>query len=382
MRYRIDTVAAHAGRVREGTDTPVTPALSLSTTFLQRAPGEYATHAYARIGNPNRDALEATLAQLEGGSHAAAFASGCAAMHATLQMLAPGDHLIACGDIYGGTYRLIEQLVAPVGVAVTWVDMSDASAVAAAMTDATRMLWIETPTNPLLRIFDIAALSELARGRGALTVVDNTFATPLLQRPLELGADVVVHSMSKYLNGHSDVVAGAVVCDDAEVFERLRFIQRAGGAIPSPFDCYMIARGIKTLPLRMARHCDNAQALAEWLCEKEGVEEVYYPGLRDHPQHGLAARQMKGFGGMVSFVAPGGLQGASDVLRRVRLFSLAESLGGVESLIGQPALMSHASMPKEIRAARGVRDGLIRLSVGLEDIDDLRDDLHQALLTP
>ncbi len=382
MEYRIDTVAAHAGRVGEGASVPVTPALSLSTTFVQQAPGEYATHAYGRIGNPNRDALEATLARLEGGSDAAAFSSGCAAMHAALQLLLPGDHLVACGDIYGGTYRLIEQLVVPIGVEVAWVDMSNTSAVADAMTEATRMLWIETPTNPLLRVFDIAALSEIARSRGALCVVDNTFATPLLQRPLELGAHIVVHSMSKYLNGHSDVVAGAVVCDDAEASERLRFIQRAGGAIPSPFDCYMVARGIKTLPLRMSRHCDNAQELAHWLREQSGVEEVYYPGLPDHPQHSLAARQMSGFGGMVSFVAAGGRTGASEVLRRMRLFSLAESLGGVESLAGQPALMSHASMPQNVREARGVRDGLIRLSVGLEDVDDLRDDLRQSLLTP
>ena len=380
MKYRIDTVAAHAGGI--GESTQVTPPVSLSTTFLQRTPGEHETHAYGRISNPNRDALEATLAELEGGSHAAAFSSGCAAMHATLQLLAPGDHLVACADIYGGTYRLIEQLVGPVGISATWVDMSDPSVVEDAMTDATRMLWIETPTNPLLRVFDIAALSEVARKGSALCVVDNTFATPLLQRPLELGADIVVHSMSKYLNGHSDVVAGAVVCDDVEVSERLRFIQRAGGAIPSPFDCYMVARGIKTLPLRMLRHCDNAQALAEWLCEQEGVEEVHYPGLRDHPQHGLAARQMKNFGGMVSFVVEGGLDGASAALRRMQLFSLAESLGGVESLAGQPALMSHASMPRDVREACGIRDGLIRLSVGLEDVADLRDDLQQALFTP
>ena len=382
MGYRIDTVAAHAGRVSEVAGTAVTPAVSLSTTFVQSAPGQYDTHAYSRIGNPNRDALERTLAKLEGGSHAAAFSSGCAAMHATLQLLRPGDHLVACGDIYGGTYRLIEQLVRPLGVEVAWVDMSDVSAVETAMTSATRMLWIETPTNPLLRIFDIAALSEIARARGALSVVDNTFATPLLQRPLELGADVVVHSMSKYLNGHSDVVAGAVVCEDGQVGERLRFIQRAGGAIPSPFDCYLVARGIKTLPLRMARHCENAQALAEWLGDQKGVEGVHYPGLRSHPQHALAARQMAGFGGMVSFVAAGGLRGASEVLRRVRLLSLAESLGGVESLIGQPALMSHASMPKDVREARGVDDGLIRISVGLEDIEDLRDDLGKALFAP
>jgi len=259
--------------------------------------------------------------------------------------------------------------------------MSDPSGVADAMTSATRMVWIETPTNPLLRVFDIAALSEVAREQSALCVVDNTFATPILQRPLDLGADIVVHSMSKYLNGHSDVVAGAAVCNDAELSGRLRFVQRAGGAVPSPFDCYMVARGIKTLPLRMTRHCDNAQALAEWLCEQDGIEEVHYPGLGHHPQHALAVRQMRASGGMVSFVAAGGLEGASAILRRLHLFSLAESLGGVESLAGQPALMSHASMPREVREACGVRDGLIRLSVGLEDIDDLRDDLHQALST-
>lgn len=303
-------------------------------------------------------------------------------MHAVLQLLGPGDHLVACADIYGGTYRLIERLVRPVGIDVSWVDMSDEAMVEAAMSDATRMLWIETPTNPLLRVFDIEALSSLARARGALCVVDNTFATPVLQRPLELGAHLVVHSMSKYLNGHSDVVAGAVISNEDEVSDRLRFIQRAGGAVPSPFDCYLVARGIKTLPLRMARHCENAQALARWLRERDKVLAVHYPGLVDHPQHELALRQMSGFGGMLSFEIAGGLERASSVLGRVRLFSLAESLGGVESLIQLPALMSHASMPEEVREAQGIRDGLIRVSVGLEDLEDLQEDLGQALLTP
>jgi cystathionine gamma-lyase len=233
----------------------------------------------------------------------------------------------------------------------------------------------------LLRVFDIEALSALARSRGAWTVVDNTFATPLLQRPLELGADLVVHSMSKYLNGHSDVVAGALICRTNEPFERLRFIQCAAGAVPSPFDCYLVARGIKTLPLRMARHCESAQALAEWLREQDSVEAVHYPGLPEHPEHALAKRQMSAFGGIVAFEVSGGLRRARTVLRRAQLFSLAESLGGVESLIGQPALMSHASMPSEVRELQGIRDGLIRLSVGLEDIEDLREDLEQALLT-
>lgn len=382
MGYRIATIAAHAGRVSDQPGQPVASPISLSTTFIQGAPGEYDEHAYSRVGNPTRDALERTLATLESGSSAAVFSSGCAAMHAALQLLGPGDQLVACGDIYGGTYRLIEQLVRPMGVEVAWVDMCDVAAVEAAMTGRTKMLWIETPTNPLLRVFDIEALSTLAQSQGALCVVDNTFATPLLQRPLELGADVVVHSMSKYLNGHSDVVAGAIIANADEVSDRLRFIQRAGGAVPSPFDCYLVARGIKTLPLRMTRHCENAQTLAEWLLEQDGVVAVHYPGLEQHPEHELAARQMGAFGGMVAFEVAGGLERARAVLGRVRLFSLAESLGGVESLIGQPALMSHASMPKEVREARGIRDGLIRVSVGLEAIEDLQQDLAQALLTP
>ena len=382
MGYRIATIAAHAGQVSEDAGMPVASSISLTTTYLQRAPGEPHEHAYSRVGNPNRDALERTLSTLETGTSAAVFSSGCAAMHAVLQLLGRGDELVACGDIYGGTYRLIERLVKPMGVGVAWVDMCDIGAVEAAMTESTKMLWIETPTNPLLRVFDIASLAELARNRGALSVVDNTFATPLLQRPLELGADLVVHSMSKYLNGHSDVVAGAVICKADEASSRLRFIQRAGGAVPSPFDCYLVARGIKTLPLRMMRHCENALGLAEWLRHRDGVLDVRYPGLDDHPQHDLAARQMSGFGGVVAFEVPGGLEAASAVLRRVRLFSLAESLGGVESLIGQPALMSHASMPAEVREARGIRDGLIRLSVGLEDLDDLREDLDHALGAP
>jgi cystathionine beta-lyase/cystathionine gamma-synthase len=380
MGHRFATIAAHAGRVSDQAGQPVTSPISLSTTFLLRGPGEQEEHAYSRVSNPSRDALEDSLAALEGGSRASVFSSGCAAMHAALQLLRPGDRLVACGDIYGGTYRLIEQLVKPIGVEVAWVDMCDLAAVEAAIGDRSKMVWIETPTNPLLRVFDIEALSGLARARGAWTVVDSTFATPMLQRPLEMGADLVVHSMSKYLNGHSDVVAGVVISQRDGLAERLRFIQRAGGAVPSPFDCYLVARGVKTLPIRMARHCENAQALAEWLRTQDGVAAVHYPGLPDHPEHALAARQMSSFGGMVSFELAGGSRSAGTVLERVRLFSLAESLGGVESLIGQPALMSHASMPKEVREAQGIRGGLIRLSVGLEDVEDLREDLEQALL--
>ena len=382
MAYRFATIAAHAGRLSERPGDPVTAPITLSTTFLQSGPGESEEHAYSRVGNPSRDALERTLSELEVGSSAAVFSSGCAAMHAVLQLLRPGEQLIACGDVYGGTYRLVEQLVKPMGVDVIWVDMCDLEAVDAAMNDRSKMLWIETPTNPLLRVFDIEALSDLAHARGAWCVVDNTFATPLLQRPLQLGADFVVHSMSKYLNGHSDVVAGAVISQAADLSDRLRFIQRAGGAVPSPFDCYLVARGIKTLPIRMTRHCESAEALAQWLKQRAGVDEVHYPGLEAHPQHELAARQMSAFGGMLSFEVSGGLERARSVLQRVRLFSLAESLGGVESLIGQPALMSHASMPEDVRKTQGIRDGLIRVSVGLEDVEDLREDLDQALSTP
>lgn len=382
MAYRFATIAAHAGRLSERPGDPVTAPITLSTTFLQSGPGESEEHAYSRVGNPSRDALERTLTELEAGSSAAVFSSGCAAMHAVLQLLRPGEQLIACGDVYGGTYRLVEQLVKPMGVDVIWVDMCDLEAVDAAMNDRSKMLWIETPTNPLLRVFDIEALSDLAHARGAWCVVDNTFATPLLQRPLQLGADFVVHSMSKYLNGHSDVVAGAVISQAADLSDRLRFIQRAGGAVPSPFDCYLVARGIKTLPIRMTRHCESAEALAQWLKQRAGVDEVHYPGLEAHPQHELAARQMSAFGGMLSFEVSGGLERARSVLQRVRLFSLAESLGGVESLIGQPALMSHASMPEDVRKTQGIRDGLIRVSVGLEDVEDLREDLDQALSTP
>lgn len=383
MPHRIATIAAHAGAVSHGASQPVVPPISLSTTFVQEAPGIYDEHAYSRVSNPNRDALEHSLALLEGGADAAVFASGCAAMHAVLQLLSRGDHLVACADLYGGTYRLIEQLVRPLGVVVSWVDLADLPSVEQTMRDSTKMLWIETPTNPLLRVFDIESLSSLAHEKGALCVVDSTFATPVLQRPLDLGADVVVHSLSKYMNGHSDVLAGAVISNvKGRRSQQIRLIQRAGGAVLSPFDCYLVARGMKTLPLRMARHCDNAHQLATWLSARADVKTVRYPGLSSHPQRALAARQMAGFGGMLSFEVPGGNRRVRSILSRVRLFALAESLGGVESLIGQPASMSHASMPEEARRSRGIKDGLIRVSVGLEDIEDLREDLDQALAVP
>lgn len=381
MPRRIETLAAHAGRRERTPGQPVTPSISVSTTYHLPAPGEYEGHGYSRLGNSSREGLEATLAALEGGDGASAFSSGCAAMHAVLQMLRPGDHLVACADIYGGTYRLIEQIIRPLGIEVAWVDMGDVEAVGRSFQPNTKMLWIETPTNPLLRVFDIEALAAMARARSALSVVDGTFSTPFVQQPLALGADLVVHSMSKYLNGHSDVVAGAVIASRAELSEPVRFMQQSGGAVLGPFDAYLVARGIKTLPLRMARHCENAQALAEWLLGHPSVAAVHYPGLSGHPEHALAQKQMRGFGGMLSFEIEGGLAAARTFFDRVRLFSLAESLGGVESLVGQPALMSHASMPTDVRRARGIADGLVRVSVGLEHVDDLREDLAQALGT-
>ena len=379
MTHRIETLAAHAGCGDRVSGQPIAPPLSLSTSFVLGEPGKHGAYAYSRLGNPSRDGLEATLASLEGGESAAAFASGCAAMHAVLELLAPGDHLVACADVYGGTYRLVERFLKPRGVEATWVDMGESHDVDQAMRQTTKMVWIETPTNPLLRVFDIRTLADIAHAHRAICVVDGTFTTPVLQRPLALGADLVVHSMSKYLNGHSDVVGGVVVSASEELAEHVRFIQRAGGAVLSPFDAYLVARGLKTLPLRMARHCDNACALADWLVDQRRVGTVHYPGLPDHADHALASRQMEGFGGMVSFEVEGGLDAARALLTGLQLFSFAESLGGIESLIGHPATMSHASVPASDRQARGIGDGLIRVSVGLEHIEDLVADLSRAL---
>lgn len=379
MRHRLETIAAHAGHGSRAAGEPVAPSITPSSTFFVAEPGQHEGHGYGRISNPTRNALERSLVALEEGSSAAAFSSGCAAMHAVLQLLRPGDHMLACADIYGGTYRLIEQLVRPQGVRVSWVDMADQDSVTSAFEPNTKLVWLETPTNPLLRVFDIAALAQLAHAREALCVVDSTFATPALQQPLALGADIVVHSMSKYLNGHSDVIAGAVICGDEALGERLRFIQTAGGAVPSPFDCYLVLRGIKTLAVRMQRHCENALALAQWLQQQEQVTAVHYPGLATNRDRELAASQMSGFGGMLSFEVAGGLARARAVARGLRLFALAESLGGVESLVGLPVLMSHASMPAERREALGIAESLLRVSVGLEAFEDLRDDLEQAL---
>jgi cystathionine beta-lyase/cystathionine gamma-synthase len=375
------TRAIHAGQEADpATGATVVPIYATST-FTQAAPGEHKGFEYSRSGNPTRAALETCLAALEGGERGLAFASGLAATTAVLSTLRPGDEVAAAADLYGGTYRLLERVFRPIGIVPRYTDDPRPEGFAAILTPATRLAWIETPTNPLLQILDIAAIAGLAHKAGALLAVDNTFASPYLQQPLRLGADLVVHSTTKYLGGHSDVIGGAVVGSRA-LLEPIAFYQNAAGGVPGPFDAWLTLRGLKTLAVRMDRHCANAAALAEWLRGRPGVERVHYPGLAEHPGHALARAQMRGFGGMIGLRLAGGGAAARRLLTRTRLFSLAESLGGVESLISHPATMTHASIPAEIRRARGVDDGLVRLSVGIEDLDDLRADLEQALTPP
>jgi cystathionine gamma-lyase len=372
------TRAIHVGQEPDpATGATVVPIYATST-FTQEAPGRHKGYEYSRSGNPTRAALETCLADLEGGERALAFASGLAASTAVLSTLKPGDAVLAAADLYGGTFRLLERVFKPWGLVPRYTDDPSPDGFAAALTPATKLLWIETPTNPLLQIIDIAALAKLAHGRGALLAVDNTFASPFLQRPLELGADIVVHSTTKYLAGHSDLIGGAVV-GRRDHLEPIAFYQNAAGGVPGPFDAWLALRGAKTLAVRMQRHCDNARTLARWLASHPKVERVFYPGLPEHPNHAVAARQMRDFGGMISVRLKGGGPDAHRLLSRTKLFSLAESLGGVESLIGHPATMTHASIPAEIRKARGIDDGLVRLSVGIEDVEDLRDDLAGGL---
>jgi cystathionine beta-lyase/cystathionine gamma-synthase len=379
QQAHLDTLAIHAAQDPDPQTGAIMPAIQLSTTFAQDGPGKHRGFEYSRTGNPTRSTLERCVAALEGGRHGIAFSSGCAATTALLQLLRPGDHVLACDDVYGGTFRILERLFVPMGITVTWVDMTQARNVERAMSPSTRLIWVETPTNPLLKIVDIAAVAAIARKRGVPVAVDNTFATPVLQRPLELGAQLCVHSTTKYLNGHADVVGGAIVTSNDELAERLRFVQNAAGAVPSPFDCYLVLRGLKTLPVRMRQCSQTAGELAVWLARHPAVERVLYPGLRSHPQHALAARQMALSGGMVTIIVRGGFRAAVRALSRVRLFICAESLGGVESLIEHPASMTHASVPEPVRASLGIAAGLIRLSVGLEHGSDLRADLEQAL---
>jgi cystathionine beta-lyase/cystathionine gamma-synthase len=372
------TRAIHAGQGPDpATGATVVPIYATST-FTQEAPGVHKGYEYSRSGNPTRTALESCLAALEGGERGLAFASGLAATTAVLSTLRPGDEVLAAADLYGGTFRLFERVFKPWGLAARYVDDPSPAAFRCALTPATKLVWVESPTNPLLQILDIAGVAEVAHRAGAVLAVDNTFASPYLQQPLALGADLVIHSTTKYLAGHSDVIGGAVV-GPRSLLDAVAFYQNAAGGVPGPFDAWLVLRGIKTLAVRMDRHCANAMDIAAWLSNQPAVERVYYPGLASHPNHELASRQMRGFGGMISVRLKGGAPAALRLLKQTRLFSLAESLGGVESLAGHPATMTHASIPADIRAARGVDDGLVRLSVGIEDVLDLRADLDQAL---
>jgi cystathionine gamma-lyase len=376
------TRVIHGGQRPDPLTGAVMPPIYATSTYVQSSPGVHQGYEYSRTHNPTRDALQAALANLEGGAAAFAFASGMAASATLLELLDAGSHIVAMHDLYGGSYRLFENVrKRSADLKVSFVDLSDPAALANALRPETRLVWVETPTNPLLKLVDLAAVADLARRRGILTVCDNTFATPFLQRPLEHGFDIVMHSTTKFLNGHSDSIGGAaIVRERGELAERIGYLQNALGAVPGPFDSFLTLRGIKTLALRMERHCSNALSIAQFLEAHPAIERVYYPGLGSHPQHALARRQMQGGGGgIVTAVLRGGLAAARRALERCHLFSLAESLGGVESLIEHPAIMTHASLPQDTRDALGIGPGLIRLSVGVEDVGDLTAELRAAL---
>ncbi len=375
------TKAIHAGFDCHQHNRALMPPIYQTSAFAHDAVGEQLDFAYARTGTPTRAALEANLAALEEAQHGLAFASGMAAVDAVLRAtLQPGDEVIAVADLYGGAYRILDKVMQPLGIKVTFADLSDAANLQAAISPQTRLVWLETPTNPLLNLVDVAALSAIAHAHGAKVAVDNTFATPYLQNPLQQGADIVVHSATKYLGGHSDVLLGLVAVNDEALFKAIKFIQNAAGAVPGPQDCFLTLRGIKTLALRMERHCDNAERVAAYLQQHPAIEKVFFPGLVDHPGHALAKRQMRRFGGIVTvYLRDNSREAASCVASRLQLFMLAESLGGVESLVNHSYTMSHGGMPPEQKAALGIREGQLRLSIGIEDIDDILADLAQAL---
>lgn len=376
------TKAIHAGFHHDPITGAVMPPIYLSSTFAQHTPGKPMSHyEYSRTANPTRDILQANLAALEQGKYALCFASGCAALTTLLHTLAPGSHVIINDDVYGGTHRLFHQVFAPLGITYTQCDMADFAALKSAFTPKTALIWIETPTNPLLKIIDIAAISELKKqiAPHVLFAVDNTFATPYLQNPLSLGADIVCHSTTKYIGGHSDIVGGALIINNDTLAEKCFFYQNAIGAIPSPMDCYLLLRSIKTLHVRMQAHCHNAKIIAEFLSNHPKIQKVIYPGLTSHPEHFLARHQMRDFGGMISVVLKGHQEDAMRFLQKVQLFTLAESLGGVESLIEHPGIMTHAAVPVAHREKIGITDSLVRLSIGIEDVEDLITDLEQAL---
>jgi cystathionine gamma-lyase len=375
----IDTLAVHAGVEPDPSTGAVMTPIYQTSTYVQAGPGEHKGYEYSRTDNPTRTPLQRSLAELEGGSHALVFSSGMAATDAVLNLLDSGDHVVAGDDLYGGTYRLFTKVASRRGLEFTFVDARDPARVAEAFRPTTRLVWIESPTNPMMNLCDIAAIAAIAKAHRALLAVDNTFATPFFQRPLDLGADLVMHSMTKYLNGHSDVVMGCLAMRDADLYARLKFLQNSIGAVPAPMDCFLALRGIKTFALRMRRHGENGMRIATWLERHPKIERVFYPGLESHPQHELARRQMSGFGGMMSFLVKADLEGTRRFLAGVRLCALAESLGGVETLIEHPAIMTHASVPPEVRSQIGIHDNLVRLSAGIEAPEDIEADLDQSL---
>lgn len=373
------TLAIHAGQAPDPQTGAVMVPIYQTSTYAQESPGKHRGYEYSRTHNPTRTAYQECVAALEGGKHALAFASGLATTSTILQALKAGDHVVVCDDVYGGTFRICDKVYKNLGIEFTFVDLSDLNKARAAFRPNTKLLWMESPTNPMLKVLDIQALCALAKEKGAISVVDNTFMSSYFQKPLSLGADVVMHSVTKYMNGHSDVVGGILVTHRDDLHEKYRFLQNASGAVPAPMDCFLVMRGLKTLHVRMERHAQNALALAKFLESHPKVEKVIYPGLESHPQHALARKQMSGFGGMITFLLKGGLPEARRFLENVKLFTLAESLGGVESLIEHPAIMTHASIPAETRKELGILDGLVRVSVGIEDLKDLQNDLEQAL---
>jgi len=378
-KFGFGTKAIHAGQAPDAVAGAVMTPIYQTSTYAQKSPGQHTGYEYARTDNPTRSAYQDCVAALENGKHALAFSSGLATIDTMLHTLKSGDHVICSDDVYGGTYRLMDKVLTRFKLEFTFMDLSDVAAVEKAIQPNTKMLWIESPTNPMLKIFDIAALAQMARSKNVMSVVDNTFMSPYFQRPLDLGADVVMHSITKYMNGHSDVVGGICVTNNTKFYEEMKYLQNAVGAVPGPQDCFLVMRGLKTLHVRMKQHQENAIEIAKFLVAHPKVEKVIYPGLESHPQHQLAKKQMTGFGGMISFTIKGGIAESRKLLENTHLFTLAESLGGVESLIEHPAIMTHASVPLENRQKLGISDNLIRISVGIEDVKDLIADLTHAL---
>lgn len=376
----IATRCIHAGQEPDPTTGAIMTPVYQTSTFVQSSPGQFIeNYDYSRSANPTRTALEENLASLEGGRHGICFASGSASLAACIHLLSTGDHVLLCDDVYGGTFRMFNNVFGQLGIDFTRIDMTNAAVTRDAFTDKTKLVWVETPTNPMLKIVDIQMVAEIAKEKGALTVVDNTFATPYLQNPLKFGADIVSHSCTKYIGGHSDLISGALIVNDDDLADRLHYIQNAVGAVPAPWDCFLLLRSTKTLHVRMERHCSNARRIAHYLVDHPAIERVIYPGLSTHPQHQIARQQMRDFGGMITLTLKGGLSESRTFLESLQLFSLAESLGGVESLVEHPAIMTHASVDEDARRELGISDGLVRLSVGIEDVDDLLGDLDQAL---